>query len=58
MRNQHNMDAIYDYGQGTNDKSIDLYDQDTDTYTNVLDSEYANEQSMADAQPEQTATST
>ena len=43
------MDAIYDYGQGTNDKSIDLYDQDTDTYTNVLDSEYANEQSMADA---------
>ena len=48
MRNQHSMDATYDYGQGTNDKSIDLYDQDTDTYTNVLDSEYANEQSMAD----------
>jgi hypothetical protein len=41
------IDATYDIGQGPNDKSIDQYDQDTDTYTNAA-SEYANEQSTAD----------
>ena len=33
-------------GQGTNDKSIDQYDQDTDTYINAA-SEYANPWSTA-----------
>ena len=49
MRGTMHMDTDEDQwrnsnGQGTNDKSIDQYDQDTDTYINAA-SEYANEQS-------------
>ena len=46
------IDATYDNGQGTTDKSIDQYDQDTDIYMNAA-SEYASEHSTADRRSKQ-----